>query len=180
MAVIAVVATAYYLARFMKGKLTVTLSQDSANTDELITGQVTLLAKKRIHGLLNISLVGKEERSKGTGDDRRYEWVEVYRYDHVLEQKRMFDAGTEHQYNFDLLAPKPAEVNSAATELKKWTEKSSHGLVGKLKTKVATKMAEHEASGSLPDTVQWHVESRLDADGIDLFTVQPCKINLKA
>ena len=112
-AVIAVIALilagvgAYYMARFMKGKLEIELSRDSASSEELIRGRVSLEAKKNIHGLLKVSLVGREKRKKrrAGSDNDSTEWVEVYRYDHVLEETRDFEPGFKQDYSFDLLAP---------------------------------------------------------------------------
>ena len=40
---------AYYIARFMKGKLELQLSRSSASSEELLSGRVTVEAKKDIH-----------------------------------------------------------------------------------------------------------------------------------
>lgn len=169
----------YNLARFIKGKVVIELSRASANPEELISGKVTVIAKKQINGLLKVSLVGQEKRSEGSGDDKIYEWVDVYRYDQVLEQKRVFEAGTEQIYSFDLLAPGSDEVNSAGTKLKGWVESPSSGLVGKLKTKVSAKMDEHAESGKNLDHLSWHVEALLDADGVDLSAKEDCTVAFK-
>jgi len=165
---------AYYIARFMKGKLELELSRDSASSEELIRGRVTVEAKKNIHGLLKVSLVGREKRAKRDRDgDKSTEWVEVYRYDHVLEETRDFEPGFRQDYAFDLLAPTAAEVRSGSAMLKGIADKAGEGVMGGV-LKAAAGAADFMAG-----RVYWHVESRLDADGVDLFTKEKCQVNLK-
>ena len=166
---------AYYIARFMKGKLELELSRDSASSEELITGRVTLEAKKNIHGLLKVSLVGREKRKKrsSTSDNDSTEWVEVYRYDHVLEETRDFEPGFRQDYSFDLLAPTAAEVRSGGAALKGMAEAAGDGIMGGVLKAAAG------AADFMSGRVYWHVESRLDADGVDLYTKEKCHVNLK-
>ena len=165
---------AYYIARFMKGKLELELSRDSASSEELITGRVTLEAKKSIHGLLKVSLVGREKRTKRDRDgDKSTEWVEVYRYDQVLEETRDFEPGFREDYPFDLLAPTATEVRSGGAALKGMAEAAGDGVMGGV-LKAAAGAADFMAG-----RVYWHVEARLDADGVDLYTKEKCTVNLK-
>lgn len=164
---------AYYVARFMKGKLELELTRTTANSEELISGTVSLEAKKSIHGLLKVSLVGREKRTRRDSDgDKKTEYVEVYRYDHVLEETRDFDPGFTQQYPFDLLAPTSEEVRSGSAMLKAIAASAGDGMVGGV-----MKMAAG-AAGSFAGRVYWQVESRLDADGVDLFTKEKCSVNL--
>lgn len=165
---------AYYVARFMKGKLTLELSRSSASSEELISGTVSLEAKKSIHGLLKVSLVGREKRTRRKSDgDKDTEWVEVYRYDQVLEETRDFEPGFVQNYPFDLLAPTSEEVRSGSAMLKAMANKAGDGVMGGM-----MKMAAG-AAGTFAGRVYWHVESRLDADGVDLFTKEKCSVNLR-
>ena len=164
---------AYYVARFMKGRLEIELSRDTADSEGLIRGRVTLEAKKPIHGLLRVSLVGREKREKRDHDgDKTTEWVEVYRYDHVLEERRDFEPGFRQDYSFDLLAPTAGEVRSGSTALEGMAQAAGDGVMGG-----ALKAAAGAAS-FMAGRVYWHVESRLDADGVDLFTKEKCRVNL--
>lgn len=173
-AIIIAAIIAYYLARFMKGKLQIELTQNAAKSEELISGSVTLLAKKPIHGLLKVSLVGREKRTTRDRDgDKTTKWVEVYRYDHVLEETRDFDAGYQQTYPFDLLAPTSSEVRSGEHLLKAFAAQAGEGMLGSA-IKAAAK-ASHYMAGR----IQWHVESRLDAKGVDLIATQKCEIHLQ-
>ena len=164
---------AYQVARFMKGKLTIELSRDTANSEELISGSVSLEAKKNIRGLLKVSLVGREKRTRRDSDgDRKTEYVEVYRYDHVLEETRDFEPGFQQTYPFDLLAPTSAEVRSGAAALQGMAAAAGDGLAGGVLKAAAG------AASFMAGRVYWHVESRLDADGVDLYTKEKCHVNL--
>ncbi|MEM6258566.1 MAG: hypothetical protein AAGI37_09670 [Planctomycetota bacterium] len=165
---------AYYLARFMKGRLELELSRDTANSEELLSGRVNLIAKKDIRGLLKVSLVAREKRTKRDSDgDKTTEYVEVYRYDHVLEETRDFQAGFEQGYNFDLLAPTSAEVRSGGAALKQMADGAGDGVMGGVLKAAAG------AAGFFAGKLYWHVESRLDADGVDLYAKEKCQVNLK-
>lgn len=178
--VIAVVAAiligvvAYYIARFMKGSLKLELSRSSASSEDLISGRVTVEAKKPIHGLLKVSLVGREKRQKrNSSDNNSTEWVEVYRYDHILEETRDFEAGFQQTYDFDLLAPTTPEVRSGAAALQAAAAKAGDGALGGM-----MKMAAGAAS-FLGGRIYWHAEARLDAKGVDLYDKEKCQVNLK-
>lgn len=165
---------AYYVARFMKGKLTLVLSRNSASSEELISGTVSLEAKRPIHGLLKVSLVGQEKRTRRKSNgDKDSDWVEVYRYDHVLEETRDFEPGFTQDYSFDLLAPTSAEVRSGSGMLRAAAGAAGDGLVGGMLQAAAG------AASFMAGRIHWHVESRLDADGVDLFTKEKCTINLR-
>ncbi|MBX2852993.1 MAG: hypothetical protein KTR15_14755 [Phycisphaeraceae bacterium] len=165
---------AYYIARFMKGRLELELSRSSASSEELISGQVTLEAKKNIRGLLKVSLVAREKRTKRDSDgDESTEYVEVYRYDQVLEETRDFQAGFREAYPFDLLAPTAEEVRTGAAALKGMADKAGGGVMGGVLKAAAG------AASFMSGRLYWHVESRLDADGVDLFTKEKCTVNLK-
>jgi len=173
-AVILAGIAAYYIARYMKGSIDLELSRDSANSEELITGRATVEAKKPIHGLLKVSLVGREKRKKrSSNNNNSTEWVEVYRYDHILEETRDFEAGFRQDYNFDLLAPTSEEVRSGGAMLKALADHSGDGALGGV-----MKMAAGAAS-FMAGRVYWHVEARLDADGVDLYAKEKCQVNLK-
>lgn len=166
---------AYYVARFMKGKLELELSRDSASSEELISGRMTVEAKKEIHGLLKVSLVGREKRKKrsSTSDSDSTEWVEVYRYDQVLEETRVFEAGFRQEYKFDLLAPTSTEVRSGSAALKGMADAAGDGITGGLLKAAAG------AASFMAGRIYWHVEGRLDAKGVDLYDKEKCQVNLK-
>lgn len=170
LAVVGVCVGLYYLARFMKGSLKIELARDAASSEELFSGTVALQAKKQIHGLLKVSLVGREQHEKArSSKNNRKEWVEVYRYDHVLEEARTFEPGFSETYSFDLLAPTVAEVSSGAAKLQAAAASSDNAGL-----KMAAGLV-----GFLGGKIHWHIESRLDAKGVDLYTKEKCEVNLR-
>lgn len=174
-AIIVACIVAYYLARFMKGSLKLELARNAASSEELISGRVVLEAKKPIQGLLKVSLVGREKRKKrsSSSDNNSTEWVEVYRYDHVLEETRDFEAGFQQDYSFDLLAPTSTEVRSRGSLLKAAAQGAGDGVMGSV-LKAAAAGAKFMAS-----RIHWHVEARLDAKGVDLYAKEKCHVNLQ-
>ena len=169
----------YYAARFMKGKLKVELSRDSASSEELLSGKVALEAKKPIQGSLKVSLVGREKRIKRSSSKsgNSKQWVEVYRYTHVLEETRDFEAGFKQAYSFDLLAPTPAEVRSRSRAIAKGIDDAagdSKGVMGGV-----LKGAAVAASAMAAGNIHWRVEARLDAKDVDLVSKQKCHVNLR-
>jgi|GEM_PF-339930 len=174
-AAVLIAVGAYYLARFLKGKLSIVLTRNAAATGELISGMVTLQAKKPINGLLKVSLVGREKRRKhsSSGKGNSTEWVEVYRYDQILEETRQFEMGYMQDYAFDLLAPSSTEVRVGGSIMRQIAGAMGEGAMSK-----AVKFAA-EAADFMKGRVYWHVESRLDADGVDLYTKHKCQINLR-
>ncbi len=168
----------YYAARFMKGKLKLELSRDSASSEELLRGQVTLETKKPIHGSLKVSLVGREKRIKRSSSKagNSKQWVEVYRYNHILEETRGFEAGFKQEYSFDLLAPTGAEVRSRSRAIVKGISDAAgdgQGVVGGVLKAAAG------AASAMAGRIDWYVEARLDAKGVDLVAKQKCEVNLR-
>jgi hypothetical protein len=173
LAILAVVA--YYMARFMKGRLKLNLSRNTAGSGESFSGDVSLEAKKSIHGLLKISLVGREEqrRRSSSRDGDSTEWVEVYRQDCILEEARDFPSGFTKTYSFEMVAPTSSEARQGGSMLREMGEKAGDGVMGSM-VKMAASVADMTRG-----RLKWHVESRLDADGVDLFTKQKVHVNLR-
>ncbi|MFK7788468.1 MAG: hypothetical protein AB8C95_03100 [Phycisphaeraceae bacterium] len=163
---------AYYLAQLMKGKLELELTHSSAYSDDLISGIIKLEAKRHIHGFLQVSLVGYVERTKRDSENMKTtEHIEVYRFDQVLERTRDFNAGFQQNYPFDLIAPNHTEVRTAGSVSKTMAANAGDETTGDRST---------ETLANLPGgRVHWHVESRLDSKGVDLYTKEKCTVTLK-
>lgn len=169
-----VAVIAYYMARFMKGKLAMELSRNAAASGEPLAGRVDLEAKKSIHGLLKVSLVGREKRTKRDHDgDKSTEWVEVYRQDRILEETRDFGAGYTQTYEFEIVAPTSAEARRGGAVMREMAEKAGDGVMGSV-----MKMAAG-AADMMQGRIYWHMEARLDADGVDLYTKEKVTVNLR-
>lgn len=171
--ILAVVA--YYVARFMKGSVKLQLARNSASSGEALTGRVDLEAKRSIHGLLKVSLVGREKRRKRStsGDGDTTEWVEVYRADRILEETRDFPSGYTQTYEFEIVAPTSAEARQGGAIMREMADKAGDGVMGSV-----MKMAAG-AADMMQGRIYWHMESRLDADGVDLYTKEKVTVNLR-
>lgn len=174
-AVILIAVTAYYGARFMKGSLKLELSRDAASSGEFLTGKIDLVAKKPIYGLLKVSLVGRDKRTKrrSGSDSNTTEWVEVFREDVILEETRDFEAGFTEQYAFELVAPSASEARTGGAALRAISKAAGDGLLGGALSVAAS------AADMMQGRIYWHIETRLDADGVDLYDKEKCRVNLR-
>ncbi len=166
---------AYYVARFMKGSVKLPLARNSAASGEPISGRVDLEAKRSIHGLLKVSLVGREKREKrsSNGDGTTTEWVDVYRADRILEETRDFGGGFTQTYEFETVAPTSAEARRGGAVIREMADKAGDGVMGSV-----MKMAAG-AADMMQGRIYWHMEARLDADGVDLYTKEKVTVNLR-
>ena len=164
----------YYGARFMKGKLALELSRSTASSSEPLSGRVNLTVKKSIRGLLQVSLIGFERRRgrRHGGSRNSSRWVEVYRQDHILEETRDFTMGLRQSYEFEIVAPTSAEARHHAATLHAAAEEMGDGVMGSV-VKMAAKI-ENMTRGR----ILWHVEARLDMDGVDLYVKRKVRVNL--
>jgi hypothetical protein len=161
----------YYGARFMKGKLALELSRRTASSGEPLSGGVNLTVKKSIRGLLRVLLIGREKQ-RGRGDRNSSRWVEVYRQDNILEETRDFTPSVMQNYQFELIAPTSAEARQNVATLHAAAEEMGDGVLGSV-VKMAAKM-ENMTRGR----IHWHVEARLDMDGVDLYAERKVRVNL--
>ena len=165
---------AYYIARFMKGKLTLELSRNAAASGESLSGRVDVEAKKAMRGLLKVSLVGREKRKTRSHSSNNHstEWVEVYRQDQILEETCDFPAGFSHSYDFEIIAPTSEQARQGGGMLKAAAEKAGDGMMGSM-MKMAASAADMMQGG-----IYWHAEARMDVDGVDLYTKEKVNVNL--
>ena len=166
----------YFLAQYLKGRLGLTLDQQSVATGGgHLTGTVTIEAKRPIRGLLKVSLVGKERRRSHSTNESgsTYEWVEVYRQDQILENTRDFPVGHKESYDFKLEVPTASGARGqSGAALREIAEQVGDGALGSI-MKVAVGAASRQHG-----RLSWRVESRLDAEGIDLATKRKIVVNL--
>ena len=160
----------YYGARFMKGKLALELPRGTVQSGEPLSGRVNLTVKKSIRGLLRVSLIGREKKRGREGNSSR--WVEIYRQDHILEEARDFTMGFRQRYEFEIVAPTSDEARQSTAALHAAAEEMGDGVMGSV-VKMAAKM-ENMTRGR----IHWHVEARLDMDGVDLYVERKVRVNL--
>ncbi len=141
-------AAAYFVARFLKGKIKINMPRDSFSQGETVEGSFELLAKKEIRGNeLLAALVATESYTERDFKGRsRRKTREIYRTGQQVEAGRVYPAGYRADYNFKIALP-PGQVGGGGGSL----------LGGAL-----------NLLGSFGSRVEWRVEVRLDAEGVDL------------
>ena len=164
---------AYYMARFMKGRLRIDLAGNNRfQSGDKINGKLTLEAKRNIEGALIISLVGYEQVRRRSGSDNQTSksWEERFRQDQVLEEDRTFASGFTEQYDISLAVPTADQARGGGMLD---AVLDSDQIPGAIKS-----IAKMASAFSGRGRMKWKVEARLDAKGVDLFTTQTIKIHL--
>jgi hypothetical protein len=164
-AIVAVIA--YYIARFLRGSITLSLPRTVFNPGDTITGSFDLLTKKPIEGnKLSVSLIGikvtKTHRGGGhEGATRRTHSEEIYRDELLVEEARSYQAGHTSQYEFELAVPNTSEPKFMSSALGQ-TLTAALGFLSNKSTRL-----------------KWNVEAQLDAKGVDLVATKAVTINMK-
>ncbi len=151
----------YYIIRFMRGSIKITLAKNSFNEGEQITGSFELTTRKEIEGnRLYVMLVGKEVTKERRGDKTRTHTREIYRDEVTIEEAKTFSAGETKNYDFQLGTPSSAGSDFLSSPLGK------------------TLKVGMELLGGRRSYLQWIVEARLDAKGMDLTSRKKITINM--
>lgn len=142
----------YYLLRFLRGKITLSLPVTTFSPGDTIKGSFELHAKKPINGKrLVVSLIGTQhERTRqkdGKSNSRSYE---IFRQEILIEEAREYPAGYKEVYPFEL--PVPASDGP---------EFMNNDLLRSL-------VSAASFLGNRRIEVRWRLEARLQAKGIDL------------
>ena len=158
--VVALVA-GYFIVRYMRGSIKITLAKNSFNEGEPITGSFELTTRKEIDGnRLYVMLVGKEVTKERRGDKTRTHTREIYRDEVTIEEAKPFSAGQTLNYDFQLATPSSAGPDFL-----------SSGLGQTLKVGI-------EMLGGRRSYLRWIVEVRLDAKGVDLSSRKKITVNM--
>ncbi|SES87007.1 hypothetical protein [Thalassotalea agarivorans] len=146
----------YKLLAHLKGKITLHLNKTSFRFGETLTGHFDLEAKKAIEGNeLSVTLVAREKIEKRDSEGkRRTRTHEVYRNEKRLEGAKVYQAGSKANFIFEFFLPKTGTSEFAASTLGQ-----AMNMLGSLLT-------------SERRTIEWHIEARLDAKGIDITDSQ--------
>jgi hypothetical protein len=151
---------AYYIARYMRGSIKLTLPQNSFAAGEAITGSFDVITRKAIQGnRLFAALIGTEVTEERRDGKTHTHTREIHRHEETLEKALTWPAGQTKHYTFKLpspTAPAPGLLNTTVVRAAKI------GL---------------ELLGANRRRMKWTVEVRLDAKGVDLATSQRVHIN---
>ena len=161
--VIAAPVAVYFILRYMRGSIRVTLPRTAFNPGEKVSGSFQLKVRKNIEGnRLYTVLIGQEVTKVRQGDSTRTQTREVYRSEVTLETVRAFSAGETHRYDFEIAAPTAQEPEFLNSPL---GQSLKAGL---------------ELLGGQRRYLRWRIEVRLDAKGIDLASSRRISINTQA
>ena len=151
----------YFIMRFMRGSIKITLPKNSFDEGQQITGSFELTTRKEIEGnRLYVALVGKEVMRESRGDRTTTHTREIYRNEQTMEEAKTYPQCQTVNYDFQLTAPSSTGPDFLDSPLGK-TLKVGMELLGGRRTHL-----------------QWAVEARLDAKGIDLISSKKVTINM--
>ncbi len=156
-----VLVAVYYIIRFMRGSIKITLAKNSFNEGEQITGSFELTTRKEIEGnRLYVMLVGKEVTKERRGDKTLTHTKEIYRDEVTIEDVKTFSAGQTLNYDFQLATPSSSGSDFLSSPLGK------------------TLKVGMELLGGRRSYLKWIVEARLDAKGVDLVSRKKITVNM--
>ncbi|MBT3251308.1 MAG: hypothetical protein HN729_09330 [Candidatus Marinimicrobia bacterium] len=152
---------AYYLIRFMRGSIKLSVDSSTFNSGETISGSFDLFTKKPIEGnKLTVSLIGKKVTITHRGGKRRTHTKEIYRDEIILEKNRDYPANYSEKGSFQMNAPNissPDFLESA---------------IGQSLTAAVRLLSNRQTY------LKWKIEVRLDAKGVDLTASKKVTINI--
>jgi len=151
---------AYQVARFLRGSLKLVLQRTSFQPGEIISGSLNLLAKKPITGhKLTVSLIGVETTKTNYNGKPQSHTREIYRDEVLVEDARTYSAGYQARYDFKIAA-----ANASQPEF------MNPGM-GQVLASAARILSNTRS------TIQWRIEARLHAKGVDLAATQRITIS---
>lgn len=155
----------YYIIRFMRGSIKLSLPKTIFNPGDAISGSFELQTKKDIEGnKLLVSLIGVEITKSYHNGKQRTQSHEIYRDSIIVEEARLYPAGYLANYTFSIPTP---DSKAPESEL-------LNSTIGKTLTAAFQLLGNRSSS-----QIKWKIEARLDAKGVDLATSKPISINSK-
>jgi hypothetical protein len=155
-------AIGYYIARFMRGSIKLSLPNTAFDPGTTINGSFSLNTKKDIEGnKLVVRLIAiKETRSHGEGNTKT-RTQEIYRDEVLIEGAKLYPAGTITNYDFQISTPDSQSQDSKLSSI-------AHGLVSAI-----------SLLSDKTTRIKWKLEARLDAKGVDLVDTKSITLNMK-
>lgn len=160
----------YKVLQFMKGSVKVEVPKKKFHTGETISGNISLKLKKQVESNeFRISLIGYATQNRssvsvnGVGspsNSQRTTTQEVFRASKVLEGQTNYSSGTSKKFNFEIPVPSKKEV-----------EGYSNNGIANAASNVMKLMSGYR--------LRWKLETRLDAEGVDLTNTKSIKIYLE-
>jgi len=154
-----IIVIGYYVLRYMRGSIKIKLAKNSFRQGEQITGSFDLITRKEIIGnRLYAALIGQEVWRERRGDSSTKRYTEVYRDEVTIEEAKTFSVG-QATYDFQLPTPSSSPESDMLESGLGKTIKTGMKLLSGTKT-----------------YMQWTVEVRLDAQGLDLVAKRKIRI----
>lgn len=154
-------AVAYYIIRFTRGSIALSLPRTAFSPGETIDGSFTLLTKKALAGnRLIVSLIGRQVTRTYEDGKTRTRSREMYRDEVLVEEARSYPAGHRQRYDFEIAVPDPG---------------SSSFMNSQLGQALAAAM---QLLSNRETRLEWKLEARLDAKGVDLADGESVRVNL--
>jgi hypothetical protein len=153
---------AYYVIRFMRGSIKLSLPRTAFNPGDTITGSFDLQAKKAIQGnKLIVSLIGVQITEYYEDGKKRTRKREIYRDEVVIEETKAYPAGHASKHKFKIATP-----NTGSSEF-------MNSGIGQAITGALRLLSDRRTR------LKWKVEARLDAKGVDLAASKSVSINIR-
>ncbi len=151
----------YFLLRFLRGKIILSLPVTTFSPGDIIKGSFELQAKKTISGKrLIVSLIGTQhERSRKKDGNTSTQTYEIFRKEVLIEEAREYPAGYNQIYDFELPVPASDRPEFMNNELLRSLVTAASFL------------------GNRRIEVRWRIEARLQAKGIDLARSRRVTLN---
>lgn len=148
-------AAAYFIARYLKGSIRITLPRDAFSPGEQVEGSFELEAKKEIRAneLLAALVASERYTERDHRGRRRTRTREIYRDKRTIEGPRVYPAGYKGNHNFKIALP--AGGVGGGTSL----------LGGALGVSIG-----------FGTRVEWRVLVQLDAEGVDLSSSKSIRV----
>ena len=142
----------YFLLRFLRGKITLSLPVTTFSPGDTIKGSFELHTKKAIIGRrLIVSLIGTQhERTRQKDGKTSSRSHEIFRQEVLIEEAREYPAGYKEVYPFELPVPASDRPEFMNNEL------------------LRSLVSAASFFGNRRIEVRWRLEARLQAKGIDL------------
>ena len=151
----------YYLMRYLRGSIKLSMLATSFNPGDTSTGTMELLTRKEISGnKLIVSLIGDKISKTYRDDETETHTNEIHRSEIVIESARIYPAGFNAPYTFEISIP--GHDSSAIGD----------SALGQTLAAASLLLNDRETR------YEWRVEARLDAQGVDLAKTQKISINL--
>jgi predicted small secreted protein len=160
-AVTIIAIVTYYIVRFMRGSIKLSLPRTTFNPGDTIKGSFDLMTKKPIQGnKLTVSLIGVQVTKTREDGQTRTQSHEIYRHETLVEQARAYPTGYTARHDFEINAP-----DTSAPEF-------LNSSLGKTLTAALRILSNRQMH------LKWKVEVRLDAQGADLASSTWISINM--